>query len=226
MYFLPATVLALLPIFTVASPVRQVPRARIGLTKHSNTMNSDGTINAANLRAQLAGATNKIQRGFVNYEKNTGQKHPLAGSSNSKRATGKDSLTDDSSQLWYGKINVGSPAVEYTGKNNYNSNDILSNKYPVDFDTGSSDLFLPGPGCGSTCSGHATYDPSKSTTSSNVGQSFSLQYGDGSTVSGKQYTDTVSIAGLTVRITNNDILLLPLLTYILATGWETDPRCC
>lgn len=69
----------------------------------------------------------------------------------------------------------------------------------VDFDTGSSDLFLPGPDCGSTCSGHTKYDPSSSSTSSDVGKSFSLQYGDGSTVSGEQWTDTVSIAGLTAK---------------------------
>lgn len=77
---------------------------------------------------------------------------------------------------------------------------LVSNniKFSVDFDTGSSDLFLPGPNCGSTCSGHTKYDPSKSSASKSVGQSFSLQYGDGSTVSGEQYTDTVSIAGLTV----------------------------
>lgn len=217
MYFSLAAVLALLPIFIVASPVTQVSRTKIGLTKRSNTTNSDGTINAANLRAQLTGATYKIHRGFANYEKNTGQKHPLASSSKSKRATGNDPLTDDSSQLWYGKISVGSPPVEYTGKNDYSSNDILSNEDSVDFDTGSSDLFLPGPNCGSTCSGHTAYNPRKSSTSNDVGQSFSLQFGDGSTVSGEQYTDTVSIAGLTVRITNNDVLL-PLLIYTSATG--------
>lgn len=127
MHFSLATILAVLPIFAAASPVAQVPRAKIGLAKRSNTTNSDGTVNAANLRAQLAGATNKIQRGFANYQKNTGQKHPLASSSNSKRATGKDSLTDDSAQLWYGKISVGSPAVDYTGKQNCNLNGILSN---------------------------------------------------------------------------------------------------
>lgn len=116
MYFSLATVLAVLPIFAAASPVAQVPRAKIGLTKRSNTTNADGTVNAANLRAQLASSTAKIQRGFANYEKNTGQKHPLAAkSNNSKRATGKDALTDDSAQLWYGKISVGSPAKDYTG---------------------------------------------------------------------------------------------------------------
>ena len=68
----------------------------------------------------------------------------------------------------------------------------------VDFDTGSSDLFLPGPSCGSTCSGHTIYDPSSSSTSKSLGKSFSLAYGDGSTVSGTQYTDKVSIAGISV----------------------------
>lgn len=80
-----------------------------------------------------------------------------------------------------GKISVGTPAVTYT----------------VDFDTGSSDLFLPASSCGSTCSGHTKYNPSSSSTSKALGKSFTLSYGDGSSVSGKQYTDTVKIAGLT-----------------------------
>ncbi len=63
------------------------------------------------------------------------------------------------------------------------------------FDTGSSDLFLPASNCDSTYSGHTLYDPSASSTSSDVGQTFQFQYGDGSTVSGEQYTDTVTLAG-------------------------------
>lgn len=61
-----------------------------------------------------------------------------------------------------------------------------------------SDLFLPGSDCGSTCSGHTLWDPSSSSTSTDLGQTFSLEYGDGSTVSGEQYTDSVSIAGYSV----------------------------
>jgi cathepsin D len=80
-----------------------------------------------------------------------------------------------------GTISVGTPPVEYT----------------VDFDTGSSDLFLPAKDCDSTCSGHTPYDTSASSTSKALGKPFSLSYGDGSTVSGKQFTDTVSLAGLT-----------------------------
>jgi len=68
----------------------------------------------------------------------------------------------------------------------------------VDFDTGSSDLFLPSPICGSDCSGHSLYDPSASSTAQELSKTFLLAFGDGSTVEGEQFTDVVSIAGLTV----------------------------
>ncbi|KAH7912655.1 aspartic peptidase domain-containing protein [Hygrophoropsis aurantiaca] len=69
----------------------------------------------------------------------------------------------------------------------------------VDFDTGSSDLFLPGPHCDSSCENHQIYDPSASSASSDLGQTFNLQYGDNSTVSGEQYSDQVTIAGLIAK---------------------------
>ena len=69
----------------------------------------------------------------------------------------------------------------------------------MDFDTGSSDLFVPSVLCGDSCSGHELYNPNASSTSQDLKKTFALAYGDGSTVSGEQYTDVVSIAGLTVR---------------------------
>ena len=46
--------------------------------------------------------------------------HPLSGSIKlSKRGSGSDSLTDDNSQLWYGTISVGTPAVSFTGMTFY-----------------------------------------------------------------------------------------------------------
>ncbi len=68
----------------------------------------------------------------------------------------------------------------------------------VDFDTGSSDLFLPTPMCGANCSGHQLYDPSASSTAKDLHKTFSLSFADGSTAKGEQFTDVVSIAGLTV----------------------------
>jgi cathepsin D len=129
----------------------------------------------------------KILRGFKIYERNSGHRHPFVDSIKGflhnlgfKRGLAQDPLTDEGSQLWIGTISVGTPPVQYT----------------VDFDTGSSDLFLPGNNCDSTCSGHTPYNPSDSSTSADLGTPFSLSYGDGSTVSGEQFTDTVSIAGL------------------------------
>lgn len=68
----------------------------------------------------------------------------------------------------------------------------------MDFDTGSSDLFLPSISCDSSCDGHARYDPSASKTSVDLNRTFDLMYGSGDSVSGEQYNDTASIAGLTV----------------------------
>lgn len=186
MHFSLATILAVVPLLASASPLAQSPRATIPLSKRSNLYKEDGALNLDVLRGQLVRAKAKLSHGFASYQRNTGQRHPLAGNlevvdNTSKRAVGKDALTDDSEELWHGTISVGTPAVSYK----------------VDFDTGSSDLFLPASTCGSTCSGHTKYNPSSSSTSKALGKSFSLSYGDGSTVSGKQYKDTVKIAGLT-----------------------------
>jgi len=106
----------------------------------------------------------------------------LASNSSHKRSTGSDSLTDSQGgELWYGTLSVGTPAKSFT----------------VDFDTGSSDLFLPAGDCTTNCDGHQRYTPSDSSTSKDAGQAFTLTYGDGSTVSGEQYEDTVTISGLT-----------------------------
>lgn len=61
----------------------------------------------------------KYERGFAAYEKNTGSTHPLAFKNTSKHGTGNDASTGDNSQLWYGKISVGTPAVDYTGMFSY-----------------------------------------------------------------------------------------------------------
>ncbi|KAF9235756.1 aspartic peptidase domain-containing protein [Melanogaster broomeanus] len=65
-------------------------------------------------------------------------------------------------------------------------------------DTGADALTNDGSNCDSSCSGHTIYDPfSVIDCPGPLERAFSLQYGDGSTVSGEQYADTVSIAGLT-----------------------------
>lgn len=131
----------------------------------------------------------KYENGFAAYQMNTGEPHPLTvdlpdtGTNVTRRAVdGHEPLKDeDDGSLWQGSLTIGTPAKTFT----------------VQFDTGSSDLFIPGPSCPS-CRGHAVYNPSSSSTSVDVHKPFNLAFGSGA-VRGEQYIDTVSVSGLTVR---------------------------
>ncbi|CCO34826.1 hypothetical protein BN14_08935 [Rhizoctonia solani AG-1 IB] len=86
--------------------------------------------------------------------------------------------------LWAGQIEIGTPPQPFT----------------VDFDTGSSDLWIPSSACTSErCSGKNTYDASKSTSSKLQEGVFDIKYGDGSGVSGPVYEDIVTVAGLSAE---------------------------
>ena len=119
----------------------------------------------------------------------------------SRRASGGDPLTDHNARMWSGNISVGTPPKSFSGMT-FLHDWLKSLSDPrhdaVDFDTGSSDLFLSSVGCGASCSGHTLYDPSASSTARDLFKPFSLSFGDLSTASGEQYTDVVKIAGLTV----------------------------
>lgn len=123
--------------------------------------------------------SSKYSRNLAAYEKNTGHPHPEAvpSSTASKRQTASVPLTDEQSgKYWQGRITVGSPPVQFT----------------VDFDTGSSDLFLPSNSCkDASCNGRTLYTPSADANSTN--QTASLSFGDGSVVQVDVFLDTVAI---------------------------------
>jgi len=127
--------------------------------------------------------SSKIGRGLALYELNTGNKHPSAHTNLILRGeSSADPLFEQADgSLWSATISVGTPPIEYT----------------VDCDTGSSDLFLPGPKCTDNCQGHKIYAPGNSSSSKDLGKTFKLGYGDGSSVSGEQFIDTVRIAQMT-----------------------------
>ncbi|VDC02585.1 unnamed protein product [Peniophora sp. CBMAI 1063] len=175
-------ILAALVVSAVGTPVRE-DGLKIPLSSRKRFTNTKGVADISRLQGHLSRSLDKVSRGLDAFERNTGNKHPLDSGNRrpSRRATGGDPLTDDDDgSLWQGPISVGSPAKGFT----------------VDFDTGSSDLFLPGVDCLLTCLGHTLYNPGASRVSTNTRQRFSLAFGDGSTVQGTVFTDTVTVAGL------------------------------
>ncbi len=90
------------------------------------------------------------------------------------RKSGGVALTDQEEDLlWTGTIAIGTPPQ----------------KFKVDFDTGSSDLWIPSSKC-STCSpSHRAYQAGRSSTSKLENGTFSIHYADNSTSSGPIYTD-------------------------------------
>ncbi|KAH7322101.1 acid protease [Rhizoctonia solani] len=86
--------------------------------------------------------------------------------------------------LWAGQIEIGTPPQPFI----------------IDFDTGSSDLWVPSSSCvEERCTSKNTYDASKSSSSKIQNGEFRITYGDGSGVSGPVYADTVTVAGLSAE---------------------------
>ncbi|THH17604.1 hypothetical protein EW146_g3238 [Bondarzewia mesenterica] len=170
-----------MPFVVSASPLSSRVGVTVPLTRRVNFADENGIVNTTLLQSHVTLIRQKLQRGFKAFEQNTGNKHPNDNSDLHKRATGPDPLTDDQSALWQGGISVGNPAKSFT----------------VDFDSGSSDLFLPGTDCTVNCNGHTLYNPDTSSTSADTNAPFSLAFGDGSTVQGTIFKDIITVAGLT-----------------------------
>ncbi|XP_006459904.1 hypothetical protein AGABI2DRAFT_149875 [Agaricus bisporus var. bisporus H97] len=183
-----AALVAIVPAFVNAIPPRigtTIP-TRVGtvipLTKRAvHLADEQGVVDCEVLRSQVTKVSRKLGRGFQAYQKNTGKAHPNAMKELLElletRATGSVPLIDDQEVLWHGSISVGTPPKEFTG---------------------SSDLFLPGATCGATCQGHEIYDTSASSTAQDQSRDFSLLFGDGSSIQGEVFSDTVTLGGLTV----------------------------
>jgi len=90
-------------------------------------------------------------------------------------------LHDYQNAQYYGPISVGSPPQNFN----------------VIFDTGSSNLWIPGTSC-TNCGSHPTYDSSQSSTYAKNGSDFFIQYGSGP-VSGFVSQDDTTVGDITVK---------------------------
>ncbi|KDQ09187.1 hypothetical protein BOTBODRAFT_179203 [Botryobasidium botryosum FD-172 SS1] len=162
----------------LASPISVAPGTVIPIQKRvSSTSRS-----ARAIASQVQQLQAKHERNFNTFKANTGKTHPLASSTPSKRdlySVGLP-LDDFENGYWFGDVEIGTPPVTFT----------------INFDTGSSDLFIPSSEC-INCGPLNTFDPSGSDTLLDLERSFFVSYGDGSTANGDLVEDVVSISGLT-----------------------------
>ncbi|KAH8101206.1 acid protease [Cristinia sonorae] len=190
--FCKATLLTVaLALAASATPVaREDEGVRIPLSKRVSLTKSDGSFDYDKALIQTYKTINKHRQNLINLEANVGKEafnpgaeiKPLAILPSNLAKRQSEPLTDQGDQEWTGPITIG-------------SND---QPFVIDFDTGSSDLWVPNASKCTSCKGKHTYNAAKSSTSKSQSGTFQIQYGDGSTVSGPIFQDSVTVAGIEV----------------------------
>ncbi|KAH8978614.1 acid protease [Lactarius akahatsu] len=182
MYLSTTLIIVALSFFVEAAPRSLRSGFAIPISKRTRLHDANGFIDIAKLQRGVRHSITKYYLGFQAYQQNTGTRHPSAPlvKRSEKRGAGHETIVEP---YWYGSIFVGTPPKTFT----------------VNFDTGSSDLFLPSSTCDSSCNGHILYDTSESSTAYDSEAPFVLQYGDGSAVRGTLYTDDVSMGGYAAK---------------------------
>ncbi|KAG2195122.1 hypothetical protein INT47_006986 [Mucor saturninus] len=131
-----------------------------------------------NAKSALAKATAKFTKNKINPLKDT-----PGGLASTDSNSGSVPVIDYQGDTeYYGTVSIGTPAQNFK----------------IDFDTGSSDLWIASTLC-SSCTSHTRYNPNKSSTYAKDGRSWTISYGDGSTASGILGKDTVTLGGLKIK---------------------------
>ncbi|CAF4679022.1 unnamed protein product [Rotaria sp. Silwood1] len=99
-----------------------------------------------------------------------------------KAASVYESLVNIADTYFVGRISIGTPAQLFI----------------IDFDTGSSDLWVASTQCSLNCDKFNKYDAKSSSTYIANGKNFSIEYGDGSSAAGFFSIDTVIVNGIRV----------------------------
>ncbi|KAI0743586.1 acid protease [Daedaleopsis nitida] len=177
-----------------ANPIVDDLGTRVPFEKRNTLVNGNGWFDHPRAIKQVMRDRNKHRQNLINLEHNVGPQAMNKGAYIPKMANYEDQdvhkrqaepLQDyQNDAFWGGSITIGS-----------NKQTFL-----IDFDTGSSDLWVPSSSCtSSTCMSKRKYNPASSSTSARKSGTFTIKYGDGSEVSGPVYTDTVTVAGITAK---------------------------
>ncbi|TFK89785.1 acid protease [Polyporus arcularius HHB13444] len=183
-----------LVLSSAAGPVLHGNGGSVALNERRTLTDDDGWFNHETAARQVARDHNKHRNNLINLEKNHGREAFNQGAdilppmdftsnlSNQKRQA--ESLTNEANdQYWAGSINIGNPGASFL----------------VNFDTGSADLWVPSTNCtDSACAKKQKYSSSASSSGVPTSSSFTIQYGDGSTVAGPVWTENVVAAGVKV----------------------------
>ncbi|KAF8636167.1 hypothetical protein AX17_003739 [Amanita inopinata Kibby_2008] len=186
-----------LALFSAASPVAQPGLTTVPIHKRSTLTLADGVFDHDKAIELTVATRNKHRQNMINLERNLGKEafpkgaeiKPLAQMPEAivdrlERRQSEPLIDENNDLEWAGTITIGTPPQRFL----------------IDFDTGSSDLWVPSSACrGAVCARKSKYNARSSSTSRSRPGAFSIQYGDGSTVSGPIFTDTVSVAGISAR---------------------------
>ncbi|KAJ7079971.1 acid protease [Mycena belliarum] len=186
-----------LAVSATAAPTR-VPTTASGISiplrKRATYTQQNGVFDKDKAIAASVGTINKHRQNLLNLVKNVGDsalhygaeiKAPAVLPYDVERRMKKrqaEALIDLENDVeWAGTISIGTPAREFL----------------IDFDTGSADLWVPSAACTSvTCEAKSKFNANLSSTAEAQVEKFSILYGDGSSVLGPVYTDTVTVAGI------------------------------
>ncbi|RCH86032.1 hypothetical protein CU098_008402 [Rhizopus stolonifer] len=137
----------------------------------------------ADLNVKLEKSQDKAMNTFSRIQKTLGKYNIVDYAINARVNPAVIDLTSVYVDIEYvGEISVGTPPQTFQ----------------MDFDTGSSDIWIPSTSCLGSCGIHPRFDPNASSTFELVtNQTWRLQYGDGSSVSGFTGYDAVHLGNVT-----------------------------
>lgn len=187
-------------IFSFASclffTLSQAQGIAIPLRKRTGLADLDGVYDPSLANKVTLRTERKLLTGMDAYYQNRG--HMLPGTSLARQSLSEllagdlfrefglskrqsEPLTDQNEQFWSGPITIGNPPQSFV----------------IDFDTGSSDLWVPSSNCSdAACKAKNKYTANKSDQARAVPGNFSIRYGDGSSTSGPKRSDVVTVAGI------------------------------